>query len=256
MKQHSKETDSMAEVGKGTQEAAKTADHALYVGEKFGGFISRIIGGSLEQAAGIFEDKLKYHRWERQIRFMDRVNEVLADRRHPSSSRPVPLNVAIPIFEAASLEEDDDLQDLWARLLANAADADSGSEVRRGFVSILQDFGHMEARLLQVIHDAPPLGNGVPTKRLPDEYLQPGEEEEPGLPPEPVQIGLWNLMRLGCIDSAGTWDSLTGIRRVQITALGKALFNACSASPEFERQMAVAKEIMHDDREVLRELAK
>ena len=256
MKQRRKETDGMAEVGNDVQEVAKTADHALQVTERFGDFISRIIGGSLEQAAGIFEDKLKYHRWERQLRFMDRVNEVLADRRHPSSSRHVPLNVAIPIFEAASLEENDDLQDLWARLLANAANADSGSEVRRGFVTILQDFGHMEARLLQAIHDAPTLGNGVPTKGLPDEYLQPGEKEEPGLPPEPVQIGLWNLMRLGCIDSAGTWDSLTGIRRVQLTALGKALLNACSASPEFERQMAVAEEIMRNDREVLRALAK
>ena len=233
MKQNNEEeTGSMIEVGKAVQEVSKTTDRALHVAEKFGGFISSIIGGSLEQAVGIFEDKLKYHRWERQVRFMDRVNEVLADRKHPFSSRSVPLNVAIPIFEAASLEEDDDLQDLWARLLVNAADSGSGCEVKRGFVSILQDFGHMEARLLQAIHDAPPLKGGVPTKGLPGEYLQPGEEDELGLPPELVQIGLWNLMRLGCIDSAGTWDSITGIRRVQITALGKALFNVCSASPE------------------------
>ena len=155
MKQNNEEetSSSMIEVGKAVQEVSKTTDRALHVAEKFGGFISRIIGGSLEQAVGIFEDKLKYHRWERQIRFMDRVNEVLADRRHPFSSRSVPLNVAIPIFEAASLEEDDDLQDLWARLLVNAADSGSGCEVKRGFVSILQDFGHMEARLLQAIHD-------------------------------------------------------------------------------------------------------
>ena len=169
---------------------------------------------------------------------MDRVNEILDARKYSFSSRSVPLNIAIPIFEAASLEEDDDLQDLWARLLVNAADSGSGCEVKRGFVSILQDFGHMEARLLQAIHDAPPLKGGVPTKGLPDEYLQPGEEEEPGLPPEPVQIGLWNLMRLGCIDSAGTWDSSTGIGRIRITALGKALFNVCSASPERDSAQA------------------
>ena len=35
----------------------------------------------------------------------------------------------------------------------------------------------------------------------------------------------------------------------------KALSNACSTSPEFERQMAVAEEIMRDDRAVLRALA-
>ena len=140
---------------------------------------------------------------------------------------------------------------------ANAFMAESGIEVKRGLVSILQDFSQMEARLLQAIHDAPPMRGDiptkgvpgpltvdglviarpmegdVPTKGVPNEYLEPGEEtEDPGLPSEPAQIALWNLRRLGCIESAGTWDSLVGIRRVKITALGKALVKACSASPE------------------------
>jgi len=236
---------------------AKVTGQGLEIVKDSGAFVSRFIGGSLEQGFGIIEDKLKYLRWERHVRLMDRANAFMAERGSHMRFRPVPLNVAIPIFEAASLEEDDDLQDLWARLLVNAADAESGIEVKRRLVTILQDFSYMEARLLQKIHDAPPMKSNVstksvpgpldvdgrliarpmkgdvPTKGLPNEYLEPGEEEEdPGLPPEPVQIGLWNLMRLGCIDSAGTWDSLTGIRRVKITVLGKALVNACSTPQE------------------------
>lgn len=242
---------------KAAKEIAKTTGQGLGIVQKLGTFVSRFIGGSLEQGFGIIEDKLKYQRWERQVRLMDRANHFIEERGSRMLLRPVPFKIAIPIFEAASLEEDDDLQDLWARLLVNAADAESGIEVKRGLVSILQDFSQMEARLLQAIHDAPPMKNNVsterrpgpldvdgrliarpmegdvPTKGLPNEYLEPGEEEEdPGLPPEPVQIGLWNLMRLGCIESAGTWDSLAGIRRIKITALGKALVKACSASPK------------------------
>lgn len=245
------------EASKAAQEIAKATGQGLEMVKEFGAFVAQFIDGPLEQGFGIIEDKLKYLRWERQVRLMDRANAFMAERGSRMRFRPVPLNVAIPIFEAASLEEDDDLQDLWARLLVNAADAESGIEVKRGLVSILQDFSQMEARLLQKIHDAPPKESGVPTKGspgppdldgrviarpmngdvptkgLPNDYLEPGEEkEDPGLPPEPVQIGLWNLMRLGCIDSAGTWDSLTGIKRVKITALGKTLVNACSASPE------------------------
>lgn len=244
------------ETAKATQEVAKATGQALEIAHKVGAFLSQFIGGSLEQVCGIIEDKLKYTRWERRIRLMDSATRFMAERGSPMQIRPVPLNVAIPIFEAASLEEDDDLQDLWARLLVNAADAKSGVEVRRLLVSILQDFSHMEVYLLQAIHDAPSMKSGgpakrlpgppdvdgretgrpmkgdVPTKGLPHEYLEPGEEEEdPGLPSESVQIGLWNLMRLGCIESAGTWDSLVGIRRVKITALGKELVKACSASP-------------------------
>ena len=178
-------------------------------------------------------DRFKYMRWERQVRLVGRAHHFMAERGSRMRFRSVPLNVAIPIFEAASLEEDDDLQDLWARLLVNAADAESGVEVRRGLASILQDFSHMKVRLLQKIHDAPPKESGVPTKGLPNKYLEPGEEkEDPGLPSEPVQIDLWNLMRLGCIESAGTWDSLAGIQRVNITALDKALVNACSTPQE------------------------
>ena len=223
----------ITEIAKATQEVAKVANHALGTTEKLCEFMSRFIRGSLDQVSGIFEDKLKYLRWERQIRFMDRANDLMAKRGSQMSFRPISLNVAIPIFEAASLEEDNTLQELWARLLVNAADANSGAHVTRGFISILQDFGHMEAQLLQAIHDAPPRKGGVPTKGLPDEYIEPEEEEvDTGLPTEPVQIGLWNLVRLGCINHAGTWDSFTGIRRIRITTLGKALINACSASPE------------------------
>ena len=222
------------EATKAAQEIAKTTGQTLEMVREFGKFVSRFIDGPLEQGFGIIEDKLKYLRWERQVRLMDRTTVFLKERGSQVTLRPVPLKVAIPIFEAASLEEDDDLQDLWARLLVNAADAKSGIQVKRGLVSILQDLSQMEARLLQAIYSAPPMKGGVPTKALPDEYVQPAEEEteaHQGLPPEPVQIGIWNLMRLGCVDSAGTWDSLTGIKRVQITALGKALVNACSVSP-------------------------
>ena len=247
------QNDIGTEALKAAKEIAKTTGQGLEIVKNSGAFLSRFIGGSLEQGFGIIEDQLKYARWERQERLVDRANHFMAERGSRMQFRPVPLKVAIPIFEAASLEENDDLQDLWARLLVNAADAESGIEVKRGLVSILQDFSPIEAHLLQAIHDAPPMKGdsptkrlpgppdvdgrvkarpmkgGVPTKGLPHEYIEPGEEEEdPGLPPEEVQIGLWNLRRFGCIESAGTWDGIVGIRRVNITALGKALINACS----------------------------
>ena len=221
------------EVAIAVSKIASTTQHALTILEKIGPALSRIIGEPLEQISGIVTDKLKYVRWERSVRLVDRANDFMTQRGSQLIHRPVPLNVAIPLLEAASLEEDDDLQDLWARLLVNAADASSGIEVRRGLVSILQDFSKMEARLLQAIYDAPMPSGAVPTKGLPDTYVEPGEEEEdPGLPEESVQVGLWQLMRLGCISEAGTWDSLAGIKRVRITALGKALFEACSLPPK------------------------
>ena len=103
------------EILKTAQEIAKTTGQGLQCVQKMGRFLSRFIGGPLEQGFGIIEDKLKYLRWERQIRLIDRTHAFMDERGSQMRFRPVPLNVAIPIFEGASLEEDDDLQDLWAR---------------------------------------------------------------------------------------------------------------------------------------------
>jgi hypothetical protein len=69
--------DPISETAKAFQEVAKTTGKAIDAGEKFGGFISSYIAGSIEQGMGIFEDKLKYMRWERQVRLMQRAEQLL-----------------------------------------------------------------------------------------------------------------------------------------------------------------------------------
>ena len=216
---------------KAVTEVAKTTGKALDTVQGLGEFVARFIGGPLEQASGIAEDRLKYSRWERQIRMMKRADEFMKEQGLEMPSRPVPMKVAIPLFQAAFLEEDNDLQDMWGRLLVNAGDAESGADVTRAFVDILESFGLLDAQVLQAIYDAPTdvcPGGVVITTCLPSAYLDPGDVREPGLPSEPVQLALWNLRRLGCIDSADTWNSIVGIDRVKITALGKALIRACT----------------------------
>jgi hypothetical protein len=54
---------------------------------------------------------------------MERANKFLAERGLDSPTRPLLLNIAIDIVRDGSLEQDDGLQNLWAKLLVNAADA-------------------------------------------------------------------------------------------------------------------------------------
>src|SRR3990172_5906071 len=141
----------MSEESKAIEEVAKTAGKAVDAGRELGGFLSKYVGGSIEQAMGIVEDKLKYLRWERQIRLVERANCFLAEKGLPQPSRKVPLQVAIPLIQGGSLEEDDWLQDRWAALLVNAADASSHVEVRRAFISILEDLTPLDALLLVIV---------------------------------------------------------------------------------------------------------
>ena len=220
------------ETAKAAQEVAKTTGKGIDAGRDLGGFIARFIGGPLEQASGIVEDKLKYMRWERQVRLMNKTDKFLREQGLDVPTRTVPMKVAVPLLQAASMEEDDELQDIWARLLVNAANAESGVDVTRAFVSILEDFGPLEAQVLQAIYDVPedlaPLGQVV-TQGLPQTYFDAGHQANQELPPEPVTLALWNLKRLGCIEGTVAWGGPIGLKLANITSLGAALVNACAS---------------------------
>ena len=141
------------EGNKATEEVAKTAGKVVDATRELGGFISRYVGGPLEQAMGIFEDKLKYLRWERQIRLFDRATQFLHDRGLNEPNRAIPLQLAIPIMQGGSLEEDDALQDRWAMLLVNAADTE-GPAIRRAYAAILENLTPFDAAILDKLFDA------------------------------------------------------------------------------------------------------
>ena len=142
----------MSDENKAIEEVAKTTGKAIDASREVGGFIAKYINGPLEQAMGIVEDRLAYSRWQRKLRLMLRAEELLAALGLSAPTRPVPMKIAIPIMVEGSLEEDDMIQDIWAQLLVNAADKDSGIEVRHMFLSILKDLTSQDVQVLNLIY--------------------------------------------------------------------------------------------------------
>jgi hypothetical protein len=186
-------------------------DSIIDAGQKFGGFISRFVAGPLEQGMGIFEDKLKYMRWERQLRLMKQTDQLLQEIGLTQPTRHIPLKLAIPLFEASSLEDDDYLQDLWARLLVNAANGGSRVTLRRAYIAILEQLTPLEAAILQKMYALPyeeSRHNGIEVGRLPIEVAvgkDNGKEDELREPPENIRLALANLGRVGCIVIQKSW---------------------------------------------------
>lgn len=219
----------MRDESKAIEEVAKTTGKAIDASRELGGFLSKYVGGSLEHAMGIVEDKLKYLRWERQIRLTERANTLLAERGLAQPSRKVPLQVAIPLIQAASLEEDDWLQDQWAALLVNAADAASHVEVRRAFISILEDLTPLDALLLKKIYSltgVPDVEADIWTTHLPDYITEQKPDKENLRPPSHVEISLGNLARLGLITTAMAWGGFAIFSCVHRTVLGREFLGA------------------------------
>ncbi len=226
-------SNEIIETSKATQEVAKTAGKAIEASEKFGGFIAKYISGSLEQGMGIFEDKLKYMRWERQVRLIDKADEVMKSRGLDKPSRPIPLKLAIPLFEAASLEDDDYLQDLWTNLLVNVSEADSKIELQRSYIDILERLTPLEAHILEKLYSLSyeeAQHAGIITSNLPSEVTIFNEKEDKDLPePNPeVKLALANLIRLGCLLPKKTWGGGEIFTYINPTFLGMKFVEACT----------------------------
>jgi len=234
-------TNEVIETAKATQEVAKATSKALDTSEKFGSFISKYIGGSLEQAVGIFEDKLKYIRWERQQRLFMRAQEFI-ENEGANITRPLPIKHAIPLLSAASLEEDDYLQDIWARLLVNFTIETSSVEASRTYIDILERLSSLEVKIISAVYinDYDSMHhNGVATRELPHKAIvlpeKKDEETREAMKIEPsdeVRLALANLDRLGIVSVSRSMGGGQLFGSLNPTLLGKAFFEACTLPSE------------------------
>jgi hypothetical protein len=213
----------------------ETSGRGISVRFQFGsGFLFKCFEGPLKQAAGILEDHLRVTRWERRQRLIERVEEFANKQGIREPSQEIPAKIFIPLVEAAVTEDDDELQDLWARLLINAADAERGFEVRRAYISILQDCTRLDVRILAALYNVPAelRGQCMRSELLPAEARLLTREDVSPERPRPgrdILRSLWNLRRLGLVASdAPLADGDQQMCNVSITALGVGLVEACT----------------------------
>jgi hypothetical protein len=216
---------------KATEEGAKASQEAIQAGRELGRFFS----GPAGELAGMWWDHLKVVRFERQVRLWERVRHFCDERGLLTPTRKIPLNIGVPLRQNATLEEDDDLQDVWARLLVNSADASSGIELRRAFVSVLAEMTSLDVRNLAQIEIADKLNEessviGVWTLELPERAIPVvyAEPQRTGGPSPDVEVSLSNLVRLGCIISSNRAPVPQPHHLVILTPFGRAFIDACT----------------------------
>jgi hypothetical protein len=134
-------------VADATKAVAETGSKALEIANSIG----RIVKGPVIDLIGIVEDRVKYARWERQLALADKAEAIMRNRKLAAPTRNLPLNFAVPLLTHAILEEDDELQEVWARLLVNAGDASTEMELRVAYVSILDGMSAFDVKNLSLM---------------------------------------------------------------------------------------------------------
>jgi hypothetical protein len=133
-----------------SDEQAKAIQEALQTLQGVGGFLKETLGTVPQDLVGYLGgDWLRVRRVENIARILEKANERMKARK-AKAQEPVSLSITLPLLRAAADESRDELQDLWARLLAAAADPSRAGSFRLAFIDAAKKMDPLDAAVLHV----------------------------------------------------------------------------------------------------------
>lgn len=108
-------------------------------------FLTKAAGGPLGEIWAMLGAEFRLRRWKRGVRLAERAAEHL--REVGREAERVRDDTLVPLLEAGSLVDEENMQVRWGALLANAADP-GADEVPPSFPEMLRQLSSIEARLL------------------------------------------------------------------------------------------------------------
>jgi len=205
----------ISESAKAVQEVAKTTKVAVEATQQLGGFVSRIINEPLEAVVGILADRLKFMRAERQFRLVGRWREIMKERKIEGALRIVAPKLALPIIENASLEEDDELQDIWANLLASAVDPNFKGLLRSAYIDIIKQLEVSDVHVLDFIYSKYKESNVKYREGL---KLNPKWDNDAYIDPNKVPVLMRHILAATKVNSQSYKESIDNLIRVRCIA--------------------------------------
>jgi hypothetical protein len=142
-------TDEIAPYSGAIEETAKTVGKAIDAAREGAHAVSRPVANIYGILIG---DRIEAAR-ERNLDAISRKTKKILKERDLAETAPVSEQIAIPLLEAARGESRDELQDLWATLLANAMDPNRRDDVRPEFISTLRTLQPIDALILKLLND-------------------------------------------------------------------------------------------------------
>lgn len=136
------------EAAKAITAVAETTGKAIDGLRDLGGFFGKVLGPVFTEAGGVLGDWTRFVRWKNLVRIEDKMNAIHA-ARNVEQTTSIPPKYAVPMLEAASWEDDDSLQEMWAGLIANATDPAKRLDLKRVFSDVLQSLEPMDVRILK-----------------------------------------------------------------------------------------------------------
>lgn len=140
------------ELARAKQEKWKAIQKGLDLTDRAADFLGAVFGGAAENIGGILSDQTKHWRaknidkiaffWKERIKERGVSEEAL---------KHLPFGDAFRVIEAASMEDDEDVQRMWADLIANATDPNKSTEIKKVYIDLLKSLSSPEVILLNLL---------------------------------------------------------------------------------------------------------
>lgn len=89
-------------------------------------FLDKLIIPAVEETGLLLRDKVTYWKFKNQVRMLNKAKSYC--EKNNISPKTISLKVLCPLLDYSALEEDENLQDKWAILLANMVDSEQNIE--------------------------------------------------------------------------------------------------------------------------------
>ena len=219
--------------GETVKELAKAASSACDFGSKCTDIFTDIWGGALKEYGATLHENAKVYRAQNLLKLQDKYYEFCRLRNLERRCIPVPASIGLPILESATLVDNEDLQDLWASLIASASDPNLQSKVRRSYVDILSTLDPSDAVVLKWLrsegwnHELGKINVSKVAERC-------------GLGDSESELSVLNLNRLGLLvfETGVVLGDIPGIskpfaeRAFKLSRMGWSLLEVCAEKEE------------------------
>jgi hypothetical protein len=192
-------------------------------------FLNLIVPEFCKDGAGMLSDLVKSWRWKTQVKIIKQAEFFLKQNNLKIST--VPLKILIPLLEKSSLEEDEVIQNKWAKLLAYASYSKE-FEYTKSFINILDQLTVLEVNILDWM-------NEKIEKKSNNEFRIKETATANHIAEDKITIIFDNFLRLGLViqeTETSMIELIEGVRSVyptgvyKITNFGKEFLYTCKST--------------------------
>lgn len=114
-------------------------------------FVEKLISPTAEEVGLLVSDNIRYFRFKNQIKILLKAKKYVEAKG--ISIKSIPPKILVPLIENASLEEDEELQDKWAKMIVNLSDSETNLQ-NQIFPYILSQLSLNEFKSLEELYES------------------------------------------------------------------------------------------------------